>query len=341
LILIMTGRIQRSRVGLSGDAYFYFPCDQALPPGSYQSVVVHAGCALTLSEGVFNVYELIVYSDAELNIAGTVALNAESKLQIGDRSVVGLISDPNHFKVYTNQQSQVRIGVDTAFTGHIAAPFAEVVVSPNASFDGCIHSNRVVVEPGAFLAGDSFGYSNAICGNGVVEPGELCDDGNSDNSDDCLSSCVPATCDDGYWHMDKETDVDCGAECPPCGNQKQCLEHADCESFLCENGLCSGDSSVVASLNVNNNWGTGYCAEVILHNQGDFAVSTWTAIVNANDSVVYDLWNGEYTQSANEYTVTPKSYNGTINPGESQSFGFCANSTGPSYLPDIVSVFAE
>lgn len=35
------------------------------------------------------------------------------------------------------------------------------------------------------------------CGNGVVEPGEGCDDGNSVETDDCRSACVPNICGDG------------------------------------------------------------------------------------------------------------------------------------------------
>lgn len=29
-----------------------------------------------------------------------------------------------------------------------------------------------------------------ICGNGIVESGEQCDDGNSDNTDSCLNNCT-------------------------------------------------------------------------------------------------------------------------------------------------------
>jgi cysteine-rich repeat protein len=36
------------------------------------------------------------------------------------------------------------------------------------------------------------------CGNGIVEPGEACDDGNDDNTDSCLDTCEEAYCGDGY-----------------------------------------------------------------------------------------------------------------------------------------------
>lgn len=37
----------------------------------------------------------------------------------------------------------------------------------------------------------------AKCGNGVIDGGERCDDGNLDDGDACLSTCVPAVCGDG------------------------------------------------------------------------------------------------------------------------------------------------
>jgi len=45
------------------------------------------------------------------------------------------------------------------------------------------------------------------CGNGVVDRGEECDDGNPDNWDDCLDTCVTATCGDGFvWATVEECD---------------------------------------------------------------------------------------------------------------------------------------
>lgn len=38
------------------------------------------------------------------------------------------------------------------------------------------------------------------CGNGVVEAGEDCDDGNRNDGDDCLNTCAAASCGDGIVH---------------------------------------------------------------------------------------------------------------------------------------------
>ncbi len=46
--------------------------------------------------------------------------------------------------------------------------------------------------------GDGDGDNNAVCGNGILEDGELCDDGNTENNDGCLADCTEASCGDGF-----------------------------------------------------------------------------------------------------------------------------------------------
>jgi CSLREA domain-containing protein len=43
------------------------------------------------------------------------------------------------------------------------------------------------------------------CGDLVVQTGESCDDGNSDETDDCLSTCQAASCGDGFVHAGVES----------------------------------------------------------------------------------------------------------------------------------------
>jgi cysteine-rich repeat protein len=46
-------------------------------------------------------------------------------------------------------------------------------------------------------AGSSVGSGPSTCNDGVVQPPEECDDGNQDDTDGCLTSCVWARCGDG------------------------------------------------------------------------------------------------------------------------------------------------
>lgn len=68
------------------------------------------------------------------------------------------------------------------------------------------------------------------CGNGVLEPGELCDDGNASDTDACPTTCVPAVCGDGF--------VQVGVEGCDDGNRDDgdaCL--STCEAARCGDGV--------------------------------------------------------------------------------------------------------
>jgi cysteine-rich repeat protein len=41
------------------------------------------------------------------------------------------------------------------------------------------------------------GNTTSVCGDGLVQVGEACDDGNLDNDDSCRNDCTRATCGDG------------------------------------------------------------------------------------------------------------------------------------------------
>ncbi len=69
-----------------------------------------------------------------------------------------------------------------------------------------------------------------VCGNGIVEEDEFCDDGNAVNSDDCLDDCTPATCGDGYVQDGVE---DCDDE--NMNPHDACLN--DCTFNVCGDGI--------------------------------------------------------------------------------------------------------
>lgn len=63
----------------------------------------------------------------------------------------------------------------------------------------------------------------ARCGDGVTQGQELCDDGNDDNTDACLDTCIPAWCGDGYVQQDVEAcdPASAGAGSGPCSRTCQ------------------------------------------------------------------------------------------------------------------------
>jgi len=69
------------------------------------------------------------------------------------------------------------------------------------------------------------------CGNGIVELGEACDDGNDDDDDDCLDRCVLAFCGDGDVDVQGPDVEECdghGVETAAC--------NADCTAAECGDG---------------------------------------------------------------------------------------------------------
>jgi aryl-phospho-beta-D-glucosidase BglC (GH1 family) len=98
-------------------------------------------------------------------------------------------------------------------------------------------------------------------------------------------------------------------------------------------------NGVDATLKLQSDWTTGYCAEVTLKNTSATPVTSWTAVVDLNQSTLSQSWNGTVTQSGSQITVKPVDWNGNIAPGASLSaFGFCGNSTGSNYRPTLVSL---
>jgi cysteine-rich repeat protein len=67
--------------------------------------------------------------------------------------------------------------------------------------------------------GDGDGDPAAKCGNGVVEAGEACDDGNVDNTDHCLDTCEAASCGDGYIGPGEGCDDGNGVDDDMCSNE--------------------------------------------------------------------------------------------------------------------------
>jgi cysteine-rich repeat protein len=77
-----------------------------------------------------------------------------------------------------------------------------------------------------------------VCGDGVVEGDELCDDANLDNTDSCLDTCVPYSCGDGWKHAVLEACDDANNDnTDDCINKDgQCLL-ATCGDGFVHNGV--------------------------------------------------------------------------------------------------------
>ncbi|MEM8550257.1 MAG: cellulose binding domain-containing protein, partial [Verrucomicrobiota bacterium] len=78
---------------------------------------------------------------------------------------------------------------------------------------------------------------------------------------------------------------------------------------------------------VGDNWGSGYVANVTITNGTDSAINGWT-VSFALDSNITQFWSATGgTVSGNVYTFSNESWNGSIAPGSSVSFGLQTNSS--------------
>jgi len=90
-----------------------------------------------------------------------------------------------------------------------------------------------------------------------------------------------------------------------------------------------------ATIHIDNDWGSGYCATVHLTNTGTVTTASWTATLDLNGTKVGgNPWNANASYSGTVMTLTSVSFNGMIQPGKSiepasSSPGFCATGTQP------------
>ncbi|KUN22325.1 cellulose 1,4-beta-cellobiosidase [Streptomyces antibioticus] len=84
---------------------------------------------------------------------------------------------------------------------------------------------------------------------------------------------------------------------------------------------------------VQNDWGTGFTANVTITNNGA-AKSSWAVKWSyAGNQKVTSGWNAKVTQSGTAVTAANESYNGTLPTGGSTSFGFQGTYSGTNAVP--------
>jgi len=93
--------------------------------------------------------------------------------------------------------------------------------------------------------------------------------------------------------------------------------------------ITSGAST--ASLNIQNEWNSGYCAQVTIRNEGSAAVTQWMVTLDLDGSVINNIWNAELRGMV----VSSLSYNSQINTNSSQDFGFCASKLTAIVSPTV------
>jgi len=96
--------------------------------------------------------------------------------------------------------------------------------------------------------------------------------------------------------------------------------------------------SLLVSLKTKSQWDYGYCADVIVSNQGQTAISNWSIALVKNGATIDQAWNLTSLDQGATVLIKPLAgLNSTIAPGQSYSMqGFCTNNSKPQV--NIVTV---
>jgi len=105
---------------------------------------------------------------------------------------------------------------------------------------------------------------------------------------------------------------------------------------------CASSSTFAATLDVYDDWGTGYCARVNLRNTAATPTTNFSVVVDSGNSSVYQWWNSPAIAGTGLHTISPVGWNAAIAPNTTNnSTGFCANrAPGTTTRPIIVSATA-
>ena len=123
-------------------------------------------------------------------------------------------------------------------------------------------------------------------------------------------------------------------DAPPCTDDWECAAGEICEAGAC---VDEPNGPISAVIEINSDWNTGYCTDVTVTNTSGGLVTNWQVKFDAHQSQINNLWNGAYVKRGTVYTVSPAPWNGQIQPGGVQTFGFCADKTGGNYVPTVIA----
>lgn len=96
-----------------------------------------------------------------------------------------------------------------------------------------------------------------------------------------------------------------------------------------------GNGGCTATYSIQDQWNTGFNANVVVTN-GTTASTSWTVTWTfANGQTITNLWNGQDTPSGATHSVQNMPYNGTLGPNQTASFGFGATWSGTNSIPTL------
>jgi len=90
---------------------------------------------------------------------------------------------------------------------------------------------------------------------------------------------------------------------------------------------------------IENQWGSGATVKFVVTNNGSTTRNNWKVTWTfGGDQKITNMWNGEYSQSSSNVTVTNTAWNGTLNANQSVTFGFNISYSGTNTVPTNILV---
>ena len=205
-----------------------------LDPGPYGKVRVARDAVLALTGGHYELASLatgklskvLVLAPATINIAGNLKIGhlagfGPSSASAGERRIVVNVGGDH-----------VRLSPATHVAIELFAPKATLRLGKSFHGNGRFIADHIV-------GGRRANLRHPMCGNGRVELGEQCDDGNVVDCDGCSASCQIERCGDGTV---------CPGEACDDGNDTACDGCTACHLDTCgDHVLCPGESCDTAA----------------------------------------------------------------------------------------------
>ncbi|GGS55583.1 chitinase [Actinokineospora fastidiosa] len=90
----------------------------------------------------------------------------------------------------------------------------------------------------------------------------------------------------------------------------------------------SGAAAPTAVFEKTQDWGSGWQAKYTIRNNGDTALTNWRIEFTLSPGTISSSWDAQRSVSGTKYTFSNLSWNGTVAPGASVSFGFIGSGAG-------------
>ncbi|WP_437876276.1 cellulose binding domain-containing protein [Sorangium sp. So ce513] len=121
---------------------------------------------------------------------------------------------------------------------------------------------------------------------------------------------------------------------PACGS-------GSTEALGSSQAALQGANGISADLVIDSQWGQGYCASVTVSNQHPSATTgTWSVELDVGPGAIFSSWNGAFSGTTGQITVTPQG-NAAIPPSGNAQLGFCASTPSAGIQPVLLSVSSD